>query len=160
MPAVNRAEPSRETSARSFPVLDLDGLSAARLRAHQLSVLPRNPFEFGTDGSTVGDYAASPATEASDPWWDELSSWEPSPWSSAVEPFDAGPELAFLGVVDAPASAGRVAVVKAGETIHHGRVGDVLAADFRIVAIETRRLDLEPLAGGSKQTLWMASGGR
>lgn len=155
--AGNRTEPLHESrGAPSFPALDLDALSAARLRARPLSVMQRNPFEFDTDRWSDSDYAAS--LPAEDPWWDESSPWESSPWPTAVEPFDAGPELVFLGVVDAPASAGRVAVVKAGEAIHHGRVGDVLAADYRIVAIETPRLDLEPAAGGSVQTLWMAPG--
>lgn len=156
VPAVNRAEPSRETRSPSYPVLNLEALSAARLRSRPLSVMPRNPFEFGA-GQWSDSAAASLPTE--DPWWDEPSPWESSPWPTAIEPFDAGPELVFLGVVDAPASAGRVAVVKADETIHHGRVGDVLAADYRIVAIETPRLELEPMGGGSVQILWMALGG-
>ncbi len=155
MPDVDRVEPSHETRSPSYPVLNLEAISAARLRARPLSVMQRNPFEFGAGHWSDSDYAAS--LPAEDPWWDEPSQWESSPWPTALEPFDARPELVFLGVVDAPASAGRVAVVKAGATIHHGRVGDVLA-EYRVVAIETPRLDLEPAAGGSVQTLWMASG--
>ena len=154
VPAVNRVEPSRETRSPSYPVLNLEELSAVRLGARPLSVMRRNPFEFAGHWSD-SDHAASLPVE--DPWWDEPSPWESSPWPPALDSFDAGPELVFLGVVDAPASAGRVAVVKAGATIHHGRVGDVLA-EYRVVAIETPRLDLEPAAGGSVQTLWMASG--
>lgn len=159
LPAVNRAEPPRETRpAPSYPVLNLAELSSARLRERPLLVLPRNPFEFGADDLADSDYAAPLTTAAADPWWDESPPWESSPWSTAAEPFDAGPALVFLGVVDAPASAGRVAVVKAGASIHHGRVGDVVAADYRIVAIESPRLDLEPAGGGSVETLWMSSG--
>lgn len=156
-PAANQADPVIETGAIRISVLDLDVLSAARLRARQLSPMLRNPFQFGVDRLSDDDFAASLPVE--DPWWDEPSPWESSPWPIAVDPFDGRPELVFLGVVEAPASAGRVAVVKAGETVHHGRVGDLLAGDYRVVAIETPRLDLESAdGGGSVRTLWMASG--
>jgi len=147
----------REPSFLTLPTLDLDAVSAERLQRRPIPPVERNPFRFADEPSDSGD-AALWTTDDSVSQWDESSQWESSPWSIAVEPVDAGPALVFLGVLHAPGSAGRVAVVKVDGKIYNGRVGDVLASDYRVVDIETGRLDLEPLGGGALQSVWMPTG--
>lgn len=153
--ATSGLEPSGEWRAPSFPTfptLNLEALSPERLRARPVPLVARNPFRFADEPSDSDD-AALWTTDAAVSQWDESS-----PWSTAVEPVDVGPELVFLGVLHAPESAGRVAVVKVNGKVHHGRVGDVLASDYRVMDIDTGRVDLEPLGGGVLKTVWMATG--
>ena len=158
--ATRGVEPSGESGVPSFPTfptLNLEALSAERLRARRVPLVERNPFRFADEPSDNDD-AALWTTDAPVSQWDESSPWESSPRSTAVDPVDVGPELVFLGVLHAPESAGRVAVVKVDGEVHHGRVGDVLASDYRVVDIETGRVDLRPLGGGALESVWMATG--
>lgn len=158
--ATSGLEPSgewRPPSFPTFPTLNLEALSPERLRARPVPLVERNPFRFADEPSNSDD-AALLTADAPVSQWDESSPWESSPWSTAVEPVDVGPELVFLGVLHAPESAGRVAVVKVDGKVYHGRVGDVLASDYRVVDIDTGRVDLEPLCGGVLKTVWMATG--
>ena len=62
--------------------------------------------------------------------------------------------LVLIGVIEAPASAGRVAVLTDGDAVYHGRVGDMLGEYARIVSITPPSIELEP-PGGSPYTLHM-----
>ena len=62
--------------------------------------------------------------------------------------------LRYIGLVDASASIGKIAVVSDGKVVFHGRRGDVLDGRFRILGIGLDRLEVENLVDGVKQTLF------
>jgi len=116
--------------------------------------LTRNPFRFGL--------SSQQSVSASYPLWEEPVVWGDSPaldpltWpDSAVDAWSNPPPLVLIGVIEAPASAGRVAVLTDGDAVYHGRVGDVLGEYARIVSITPPSIELEP-PGGSPYTLHMA----
>lgn len=116
--------------------------------------LARNPFRFG--------FSNRQPAPPSPPWPDAAGDWgDPPPLDPLTWPDSAGDvwsnptPLVLIGVIEAPASAGRVAVLTDGEAVYHGRVGDVLGAYARIVAITPPSIELEP-AAGARYTLHMA----
>lgn len=116
--------------------------------------LTRNPFRFG--------FSRQQSVTASYPLWEEPVVWGDSPdldpvtWPDpAVDAWSNPPPLVLIGVIEAPASAGRVAVLTDGDAVYHGRVGDVLGEYARIVSITPPSIELEP-SGGSPYTLHMA----
>ena len=115
--------------------------------------LARNPFRFG--------FSSQQIVTASRPLWEEPVDWglpplDPLTWpDSAGEVWSNTTPLVLIGVIEAPASAGRVAVLTDGDEVYHGRVGDVLGDYARIVSITPPSIELEP-PGGSPYTLHMA----
>ena len=97
----------------------------------------------------------------SPPLLDESVGWRDPPplnlptWSDRATEWSTPTPLVLIGVIEAPASAGRVAVLADGEAVYHGRVGDVLGTYARIVSITPPYIELEP-AGGTRYTLRMA----
>ena len=65
----------------------------------------------------------------------------------------AADAVRFLGVLEAPESVGRVAVVTDGAGVYHGRVGDVVGGRYRIVAIDRTAMVLERVEDGARLTL-------
>ena len=65
----------------------------------------------------------------------------------------AADAVRFLGVLEAPESVGRVAVVTDGAGVYHGRVGDVVGGRYRIVAIDRTAMMLERVEDGERMTL-------
>lgn len=117
--------------------------------------LARNPFRFDLSSQQQ-------SISASYPLWDEPVVWADSPaldpltWPDSVADAWSNPTpLVLIGVIEAPASAGRVAVLTDGDTVYHGRVGDVLGEYARIVSITPPSIELEP-PGGSPYTVHMA----
>ena len=122
------------------------------LRPH--GPLARNPFRFGL--------SSQHGVAASHPRWEEPVGWpDPPPlglltWSDPAAAAWSNPTpLMLIGVIEAPASAGRIAVLTDGQAVYHGRVGDVLGAYARIVSIIPPSIVLESLVG-SRYTLDMA----
>ncbi len=104
----------------------------------------RNPFRFARETLPPlipagrpegGSPAASPGA---------VDGWRPSEEAAAVR---------LVGVLEAPESAGRVAVLTDGTGVHHGRVGDVVAGRYRIVALDRTALLLERIEDGVRLTL-------
>ena len=61
--------------------------------------------------------------------------------------------LRFIAVVDAPQSAGFIAVLSDGETVFQGRVGDTIDGRYRIMSIGTDTAELVFLPTGERQVL-------
>ena len=66
--------------------------------------------------------------------------------------------LTFIGFVESPGIEGRVVVLTDGETVFHGRVGDVIDGRYRIVGLGTESVDVERIDGRGQQTLRLSSG--
>lgn len=128
----------------------LDALAAPR---PQRAAGSRNPFRFadavGADAPAVEDPAEGAATVA-------------PPGREAVhaglQPATAGGgavrrRLRFIAVVDAPQSAGLIAVLSDGETVFQGRVGDTIDGRYRIMSIGMDTAELVFLPTGERQVL-------
>ncbi len=110
----------------------------------------RNPFRFGPaaapppltpgGGGSGGNAAASPV---------QVDGWRPAEDPAA---------LRFIGVLEAPESAGRVAVLTDGAGVYHGRVDDVVGGRWRIVALDRAAVVLERSGSGERLTLTPGGG--
>ena len=99
----------------------------------------RNPFRFGggrPENAAAGRPAAAPR---------EAPGAEPRRGPR--------PALRFIGVVDAPESAGAIAVLTDGADVFQGRVGDTVDGRYRIIRIADDAVDVELLVAGGGRTL-------
>ena len=104
----------------------------------------RNPFRFEREAPpslmpAVGAAGGSPGVPPA-----AVDGWRPAGEADAVR---------FIGVLEAPESVGRVAVLSDGAGVHHGRVGDVVVGRYRIVALDRTAVLLERLEDGERLTL-------
>lgn len=84
-----------------------------------------------------------------------------APVTAAVQPTagEAGPQtvppipLKFIGVVNAPNSAGRLAVLTDGRAVFQGREGDIVEGRYRILRIGVESVELEHMDGRGRQTI-------
>ena len=111
-----------------------------------VALQPRNPFRFGGSSSmtpSVRDLAPSPP--AGEP---------PPPFSSV----DVGPrvQLRMIGLVDAPETAGRIAVLTDGDVVLHGREGEIVEGRYRILSIGPVSVEIEWVRDGRRQVLRLA----
>ena len=117
----------------------------------------RNPFRFG---------AARPSLSPSGPrGGDQPAPVAPVRGVDRPVPAPPGPSsegtaevpLTFIGFVESPGIEGRVVVLTDGETVFHGRVGDVIDGRYRIVGLGVESVDVEPIDGRGQQTLRLSS---
>lgn len=73
-----------------------------------------------------------------------VDGWQPAAEAAAVR---------FLGILDAPESAGLVGVLAADGGVYHGRVNDVVGGRYRIVALDRTSLVIERIEDGERRTL-------
>ncbi len=104
----------------------------------------RNPFRFERGNPPPLMPAAGPAGGRPAVAPGAVDGWRPAGEAEAVR---------FIGILEAPESVGRVAVLADGAGVHHGRVGDVVAGRYRIVALDRTALLLERLEDGERLTL-------
>ena len=125
------------------PSLDV-GLDALSGGAPAPGGRMRNPFRFEREtppslmsaaDSAGGNPAVAPGA---------VDGWRPAREAEAVR---------FIGILEAPESVGRVAVLADGAGVHHGRVGDVVVGRYRIVALDRTALLLERIEDGERLTL-------
>ncbi len=110
------------------------------------TVSGRNPFRFdsfdGFDGFGP-DGVPPPARRVP-----EAGREGPRP-AAAERP----PRLRFIGVVDAPESAGLIAVLADGADVFQGRVGDTVDGRYRITRIAGDTVEIERLIAGGREVL-------
>ncbi len=117
--------------------LRLDALSEPRPAR---AVSSRNPFRF--DRFEL-DGVPSPTRHRTE-------TRREAPRPAAAEPPS---RLRFIGVVDAPESAGLIAVLADGADVFQGRVGDTVDGRYRIARIAADTVEIERLIGGGRQVL-------
>lgn len=125
--------PAADRVQRSALDVRLEALSEPR---PERTVAGRNPFRFGDRGT--GPPPA--AVEAVDR-------------QVRARPRAAPPPLRLIGVVDAPESAGPIAVLADGDGVFQGRVGDTIAGRYRIVRIAADTVEVEQLVAGGQRIL-------
>ena len=105
----------------------------------------RNPFRFGPAAAppplTPGGGGSGGTTPTAPV---QVDGWRPAEDPAA---------LRFIGVLEAPESAGRVAVLTDGAGVYHGRVDDVVGGRWRIVALDRAEIVLERSGTGERLTL-------
>ena len=73
-----------------------------------------------------------------------VDGWQPAAAAEAVR---------FLGILDAPESAGLVGVLADDSGVYHGRVNEVVGGRYRIVALDRTSLVIERIEDGERRTL-------
>ncbi len=61
--------------------------------------------------------------------------------------------LKFIGLVEAPDSAQRIAVLSDGKNVFHGREGDIIEGRYRILRIGVESIELAYLDGRGRQSI-------
>ena len=129
----------------------LDALAAPR---PQRAGVGRNPFRFadavGVDAPAVEEPAEGAATVAPPGGETVHAGLQPAPAGGGA----VRRGLRFIAVVDAPQSAGFIAVLSDGETVFQGRVGDTIDGRYRIMSIGTDMAELVFLPTGERQVLY------
>ena len=109
----------------------------------------RNPFRFGreTPATTRPGFSLDP----------------PGPGENSTQSIPVGrpsrdaaagaAPLKFIGLVDAPRSAGLVAVLTDGDLVFYGRENEVIDGRYRIVDIGVESIEIEYLQGGGRQLI-------
>lgn len=104
----------------------------------------RNPFRFGGSTSTTpsGRDLARPARGDGPP---------PTfpPVTERVPPV----RLRMIGLVDASAVAGRIAVLTDGDVVFYGREGEIVEGRYRILSVGPMSVEIEFVNDGRRQVL-------
>ena len=144
--AAPRGAPA-DTVDGADPGVRLDALAAPR---PQRAAGVRNPFRFA-DGA--GADAADAARDAAAAGPSGAQAAHPDLHAATAGAGAVGRGLRFIAVVDAPRSAGLIAVLSDGETVFQGRVGDTIDGSYRIMSIGTDTAEIEFLPTGERQVL-------
>jgi hypothetical protein len=109
----------------------------------------RNPFRFEARPTpTPKDAAVSPRTPSPVPA--RITSPAPSPAPAGPPPI----ALKFIGLVEAPSQAGRVAILSDGRgNVFYGKEGDTIEGRYRMVKIERELIELSYVDGRGRQTI-------
>ena len=123
-------------------------LGALRAPRPERAVSDRNPFRFQgqATGGAGGEGPSGSAARRPPPTGIGV------PVAGAHGP-DARRPLRFIALVDAPQSAGLIAVLSDGETVFQGRVGDTIDGRYRIMSIGSDAAEVELLLSGERQVL-------
>ena len=125
--------------------LRLDALSAPR---PERAVSDRNPFRFQgqASGGAGGEGPSGSAARRTLPTGVGIP-------AARAHGSDARRRLRFIALVDAPQSAGLIAVLSDGDTVFQGRVGDTIDGRYRIMSIDSNAAEVELLVTGERQVL-------
>ena len=141
------AGPSDPVGMNGRPAADIVQERSLHLRLNALSeprpvrtVSGRNPFRFDR---LEPDAVPSPTRRVPE-------ARRESPRPAAAERTS---RLQFIGVVDAPASAGLIAVLADGADVFQGRVGDTVDGRYRITRIAGDTVKIERLIAGGREVL-------
>ena len=122
------------------------------VRLHRLQSTPpdledldRNPFRFG---ERAVRHAPAPTISAPLPRPIPRETAPPGPPPAPPIP------LRYIGLLDAPTQAGRVAVLSDGKgNIFYGREGDTIEGRYRVLQVTPVAAELSHLDGGGRQTI-------
>jgi hypothetical protein len=152
--AVAQVRPSAPTRAAGKPapapaVADVK-LDVLKSTPTTLPPSTRNPFRFSEAPAKV----AAPRTGPANPR-QGLTVAPPAEASAPPGPPPPPPILLrFIGLIDAPERAGRVALLSDGKGgLMNGREGDVIEGRYRVLRVGADSLDLAYVDGRGRQTI-------
>lgn len=143
-PAVSPRGAARNGTQKNVPLTEV--------RLHRLQGTPpdledvdRNPFRFGERAVPI----APPRMVVAPP--PRLA--PPAVVPSGPPPVPTIP-LRYIGLLDAPAQAGRVAVLSDGKgNVFYGREGDTIEGRYRVIEVTPVATELSHLDGRGRQTI-------
>ena len=142
---------ARQTRRGEVPLNDVK-LEALHRAPGTLDEPGRNPFRFEARSSPAPSAAAVPPRTAS-----SAPARITSPASPAPPTAPAGPPpiaLKFIGLVEAPSQAGRVAILSDGKgNVFYGREGDAIEGQYRMLKISPELIELSYMDGRGRQTI-------
>jgi hypothetical protein len=66
--------------------------------------------------------------------------------------------LKFIGIVEAPGQALKIAVLSDGRNVFYGREGDIIEGRYRILRIGAESLEIAYADGRGRQTIRLTGG--
>ena len=135
---------ARNGARKSVPLTEVR-LHRLQHTAPDLEGVDRNPFRFAERAAPVAPTrAVSAPTPRVAP---------PVVVPSGPPPVPAIP-LRYIGLLDAPAQAGRVAVLSDGQgNVFYGREGDTIEGRYRVIEVTPVAAELSHLDGRGRQTI-------
>lgn len=124
------------------PDVRLDALQAQRVSPGDNT---RNLFQFGSGAAASANLPTAPARMPQQ----EQPPGQVQPTTSLPPPIT----LKFIGVVEAPNRALRLAILSDGRGVYHGREGDIIEGRYRILTIGTESVEITHLDGRGTQTI-------
>ena len=156
-PAAARSRPTARSRARASQQSDETKLGDVKLELLQrtpgsLEEPDRNPFRFEAR-------AAAPPADAPSGGGGASRTVAPPPQATAP----AGPPpppplppipLRFIGLVDAPSQAGRVAILSDGKgNVFYGKEGDTIEGRYRMLRVAPEAVELAYVDGRGRQSI-------
>lgn len=135
---------AEQDPADQMPVVRLGAIDAAR---PEVALTARNPFQYG---QSLPEAAPGPASDLRLPpsEGDDLQLWR-----SEVPPAQEPTGLRLIGHVEAADPVGRIAVLSDGQTVIHGREGEIIDGRYRLIGVEPMAVTLEALQDGRRHVL-------
>ena len=148
-PATLDSSASSAPSASSAREETLDvRLEAVGESRPEASLQTRNPFRFGSP-SPGGLTELEPGPQ---------SVPTPVPLAAPAGGLPAvQPRVRMIGLVEAPETVGLIAVLTDGTAVFHGRAGDIVEGQYRVVSVEPTSVELESLSDGRRQLIRLSS---
>ena len=120
------------------------GLEALERVRPPVSLQSRNPFRFGgSTATTPSGVDLAPLAPA-----DERPPTVPTATEGAPRV-----RLRMIGLVDASAATGRIAVLTDGDVVFHGREGEIVEGRYRILSVGPMSVEIESVHDGRRQVL-------
>jgi hypothetical protein len=152
VPVVQRPDRARaagqQTRRGEVPLNDVK-LEALRRAPGTLDEPGRNPFRFEARSTSTPKTAAVPPRTAS-----SVPARITSPAPPTGPPGPPPIPLKFIGLVEAPSQAGRVAMLSDGRgNVFYGKEGDTIEGRYRMVKIDRELIELSYVDGRGRQTI-------
>lgn len=142
--AAEAQDETRRRDAGHVPPIRLESITADRPVAVETG---RNPFRFGAPQDPVQrEQPVAPPVDVG------VAAPGAPPGARRAAPGGTIP-LKFIGIVEAPDSAGRVAVLSDASGVYYGRQHDVIEGRYRIVRIGIESIEMELVDSGVRQTI-------
>jgi hypothetical protein len=149
--ASNQRGAAAQQSAGTIPVEDVK-LELLQGERAELSEPERNPFRFQPK--------APPPAPASGTGGRAGGAAPPPPEIVAPPPLPPGPPpippipIRFIGLVEAPTQAGRIAILSDGRgAVLYGKEGDIIEGRYRLLRVAPDAIDMAYTDGRGRQTL-------
>ena len=140
--ATQQSQPAAHVPSRgSGPDVHLNALESARPGPNAGD---RSVFQFRQRATLPTNAAA--ARSAAPPEAPPTVARPPAPTLPAIA-------LKFIGLIEAPERAAKIAVLSDGRNVFHGSEGDIIEGRYRIVRIGAESLEMAYLDGRGRQTI-------
>jgi hypothetical protein len=143
--SARRAAPRSAAASATGPAVDDVRLELLQKQRTGPQEAERNPFRFESRA------AARPAAASAPPIARPVT---PSAGAPSGPPPPPSIPLRFIGLLEAPAQAGRVAILSDGRgNVFYGRDGDIIEGRYKVLKIDPDAAELSFVDGHGRQTI-------